>query len=68
MSKLTNDEINKLSPRSRAVRYATMQAIVSAYNAPLADVAEVQKNRPLLEQKWQARGFRLAGTPLRIEN
>lgn len=67
-SGLYDDEINKLSPRSRAVRYATMQAIVSAYNAPLADVAEVQKNRPLLEQKWQARGFRLAGTPLRIEN
>ena len=40
--------INKLSPHSRAVRYSTMQAIVSAYNAPLADMVEVRKNRAQL--------------------
>ncbi len=67
-SGLYDEEINKLSPKSQAFRYATMQAIVSAYSAPLSDVAEVRKNRPLLEQKWQENGFRLAGTPLRIEN
>ena len=65
---LYDDEINKLSPKSQAFRYATMQAIVSAYNAPLADVVEVQKNRPLLEQKWKKYNFKLAGTSLRIEN
>ena len=65
---LYDDEINKLSPKSQAFRYATMQAIVSAYNAPLADVVEVQKNRPLLEEKWKKYNFRLAGTALRIEN
>ena len=65
---LYDDEINKLSPKSQTFRYATMQAIVSAYNAPLADVVEVQKNRPLLEQKWKKYNFELAGTSLRIEN
>ena len=67
-SGLYDDEISKLSPKSQAFRYATMQAIVSAYNAPLADVVEVQKNRPLLEKQWKKYDFKLAGTSLRIEN
>lgn len=59
--------INKLSPHSRAVRYSTMQAIVSAYNAPLADMVEVRKNRAQLEKVWRESGFRMGNMPVRIE-
>lgn len=44
--------IDKLSPRSQAVRYSTMQSILQMYNAPLNDVLEVRKNRAALKEKF----------------
>lgn len=63
-----DDEINKLSPKYRAIRYSTMQAIVEMYKTPLADLQEVRKNRELLEEKWRPYNFQLAETPLSRNN
>lgn len=63
-----DDEINKLSPKYRAIRYSTMQALVEMYKAPLADLQEVRKNRSLLEEKWRKYNFQLAETPLSRTN
>ena len=63
-----DDEINKLSPKYRAVRYSTMQALVEMYKVPLIDLQEVRKNRGLLEEKWRKYNFQLAETPLTRNN
>lgn len=63
-----DDEINKLSPKYRAMRYSTMQAIVEMYKTPLADLREVRKNRSLLEDTWRKYNFQLAETPLSRNN
>lgn len=63
-----DDEINKLSPKYRAIRYSTMQALAEMYKAPLADLREVRRNRSLLEEKWRKHNFQLAETPLSRTN
>ncbi len=63
-----DDEINKLSPKYRAIRYSTMQALVEMYKVPLIDLQEVRKNRSLLEKKWKKYNFQLAETPLARNN
>ena len=65
---LYDDEINKLSQKSQDLRYATMQALVSAYNAPMSDVTEVRKNRRQLEKTWKESEFRIGETSIRIDN
>lgn len=57
-------EIDKLSPKHRDSRYATMQAIAEMYKAPLSDVMEVKKKRPLLEEKLLKHDFKLVGAPV----
>ncbi|MBE6445141.1 MAG: hypothetical protein E7019_03675 [Alphaproteobacteria bacterium] len=64
---LLNDEIDKLSLQNRATRYSTMQALVSAYSAPLSDVIEVRKKRQLLEQSLDASNYRIGDVKIRIE-
>lgn len=63
-----DDEIDKLSPKHRALRYSTMQALIEMYTAPLTDLQEVRKNRSLLEDKWRKYNFQLAETPLTRNN
>lgn len=58
--------IQKLSPEMQKMRYATMQAIIEMYNAPLNDVAEVRKARKLLAPQWQKYDFKVFGTPLSL--
>lgn len=62
-----NHEIDKLSLQNRATRYSTMQALVSAYSAPLSDVIEVRKKRPLLEQSLDGSNYRIGDVKIRIE-
>ena len=64
---LKNQEIDKLSLQNRATRYSTMQALVSAYSAPLSDVIEVRKKRPLLEQSLDGSNYRIGDVKIRIE-
>ncbi len=63
-----DDEIDKLSPKYRALRYSTMQALTEMYTVPLVDLQEVRKNRSLLEDKWRKYNFQLAETPLTRNN
>lgn len=63
---LYDDEINKLSPRSAKIRFATMQAIVSAYSAPISDMIEVRKKRPQLEKALEQTRYRIGGTNILI--
>lgn len=63
-----DDEIDKLSPKYRGLRYSTMQALTEMYKAPLIDLQEVRKNRSLLEDKWRKYNFQLAETPLNRNN
>ncbi|MBR6663526.1 MAG: hypothetical protein IKL33_01730 [Alphaproteobacteria bacterium] len=62
-----NHEIDKLSLQNRATRYSTMQALVSAYSAPLSDVVEVRKKRQLLEDSLDMSNYRIGDVKIRIE-
>ena len=61
-----DEQMKMLSPKARKIRYATMQAIIKAYAAPLADVLEVRKKRDFLEQEWQKYGFDVTDVSIRI--
>ena len=63
-----DDEIDKLSPRHRGIRYSTMQALTEMYRVPLIDLHEVRKNRSLLEDKWRKYNFEFAETPFMRSN
>ena len=62
------DEINKLNPKSQAIRYATIQAIISANSASMNDVMEVRKKRSILDEKWKPIDYRVGNTSIRIDN
>ena len=62
------DEIRKMSPKSQAIRFATIQAIISANNAPISDVLEVRKKRVLLDEIWKNFDYRVGNTSIRIDN
>lgn len=62
------DEIDKLSPKSQAIRYATIQAIISANSAPMNDVIEVRKKRSILDEKWKPIDYRVGNTSIRIDS
>lgn len=57
-------EIDQLSPRNRATRYSTMQAILEMYTAPISDVIEVRKNRTELKNKFEKYGNKLLINPI----
>lgn len=50
-------QMERLSPYTRDVRYATMQAISEMYRAPLSDVLEVRKKRRQMHDKLAEHGF-----------
>jgi len=56
-----DDQLKALSPHSREVTYATMQAITEMYKAPLSDVMEVRKNRRELHDHLEKYGFEVFG-------
>ncbi len=53
--------LETLSEHSRNVTYATMQALVELYKAPLSDVMEVRKNRRELHEHLKKYGFEVFG-------
>ena len=63
---LYDDEINKLSPKSAKIRFATMQAIAEAYSAPISDMLEVQKKRSQLEEAFKQTKYRIGGIDIRL--
>lgn len=61
---LENKITDQLSPWGQSIRYATMQAIIEMYKAPLNDVVEVRKNRRALFEKFKKHNFKLVGAPV----
>lgn len=53
--------IANMSPFNQEVSFATMQAVMEMYKAPLSDVLEVRKNRKELQQKFIDYGFDMIG-------
>ena len=64
---LYDAEFDKLPVLGQGQRYSTMQALISAYKAPLSDVMEVRKKREILEAAFKQSGYRLGGITIRIE-
>lgn len=64
---LFDAEIEKFPILGQGQRYSTIQALITAYQAPLSDVMEVRKKRPLLESMLKQTGYRIAGITMRIE-
>lgn len=63
-SGLDDDGVRQLSPKMQKARFATMQAIIDMYKAPLNDVREVRKHRKALHDKWFENDFKIVGTPV----
>ena len=61
---LYDDEIEGMSAYTQNVRFATMQSIIKAHEAPLADVIEFKKNRQEFRKKLQQHDFNLFGYPI----
>lgn len=61
---LYDDEIKGMSAYTQNMRFATMQSIIKAHEAPLADVIEFKKNRKEFREKLQKHGFKLFGYPI----
>lgn len=59
-----DDEIKGMSPYTQNVRFATMQSIIQAHKAPLADVLEFKKNRQEFDEKLKKHKFKLFGYPI----
>ena len=59
-----DDEIKGMSAYTQNARFATMQSIIQAHKAPLADVLEFRKNRQEFREKLKQRGFWLFGYPI----
>ena len=57
-------KITGMSPYTQNARFAIMQSIIQAHNAPLRDVLELKKNRQDFEQKLKKRGYHLFGYPI----
>ena len=57
-----------LGGRKADLQFATMQAMVEMYKAPLNDILEVRKNRKLLKKEFEAGKYRILGQPVSVLN
>lgn len=59
-----DEELKGMSAYTQNVRFATMQSIIQAHQAPLSDVLEFKKNRYDFEKKLKEHGYKLFGYPI----
>ena len=57
-----------LGGKKADLQFATMQAMVEMYKAPLNDILEVRKNRKLLKKEFEAGKYRILGQPISVLN
>ena len=57
-----------LGGKKADLQFATMQAMVEMYKAPLNDILEVRKNRKLLKKEFEAGKYRILGQPVSVLN
>ena len=57
-----------LGDKTANLQFATMQAVVEMYKAPLNDVLEVRKNTKLLKKEFEAGKYRILGQPISVAN
>ena len=53
-----------LRPKQLELQFASMQAMVEMYKAPMNDILEVRKNRQLLKKEFEAGKYRILGQVL----
>ena len=57
-----------LGEKNAALQFATMQAMIEMYRAPLDDILEVRKNRKLLKKEFEKGKYRILGQPVSVLN
>lgn len=59
-------EIEAFSLKNQAFQMSTIQGILEMYKAPMSDVIEVRKNRPILDEKFKKMKYLLVSSPIAV--
>ncbi len=63
-----NAYIESMGDRKAEMQFSAMQSVLEMYRAPLNDILEVRKNRPLLREKFNKIKYRILGEPVSVLN
>ncbi len=59
-------EIKAFNLQSQNFQMSTIQGILEMYKAPMSDVLEVKKNRPILDEKFKKMKYLLVSSPIAV--